>query len=278
MADDDIRSQQARRAAELALVRVAHHYGGKPEYVLLGGLVPALLCAAAPVPHAGTTDVDVQLNLEIAAGSANTARLEQALGNAEFVPDVERVWRWKLTDTDGPAAVVKFELLADLDDQPNHAIVRFDGCQELGAVNLRGTGYASRDVVVREMSVKDGGILRTVNINVTGLGGFLMAKAGAAHGRHKAKDWYDIAYVLLHNDSGGQTQAAAAVRNKFGAVAVGGPTRTWFVELESNFADDRAQGTAAYVNQLTVDEPGTDAAEAAAEARTAVRAFVQALT
>ena len=124
MADDDIRSQQARRAAELALVRVAHHYGGKPEYVLLGGLVPALLCAAAPVPHAGTTDVDVQLNLEIAAGSANTARLEQALGNAEFVPDVERVWRWKLTDTDGPAAVVKFELLADLDDQPNHAIVR----------------------------------------------------------------------------------------------------------------------------------------------------------
>lgn len=42
------RSAAARRAAELALVRVAHHYGGRPEFVLLGGLVPA---AARDMPH-----------------------------------------------------------------------------------------------------------------------------------------------------------------------------------------------------------------------------------
>lgn len=277
MAEDEQRSQRARRAAELALVRVAHHYGGKPEFVLLGGLVPALLCSGAPVPHAGTTDVDVQLDLEIAAGAANAVRLEQALGNAEFRPDSQRVWRWQLSDPRGPVAVVKFELLADLDTEPTGAIVRFDGCNELGAVNLRGTGYASRDVTERTLRAKDGGVLREVAINVTGLGGFLMAKAAAAHGRSKPKDWYDIAYVLLHNDAGGPARAGQAVASKFGAVAAEGVTRTWLLELAGNFADDYAQGTVAYVAQLSVDDPETDSATAAAEARTAVRQFVDAL-
>jgi hypothetical protein len=63
--DEPPRSQAARKAAELALVRVAHHYGGRPESVLLGGLVPALLCAGSARRHAGTTEVDVQVNLEI---------------------------------------------------------------------------------------------------------------------------------------------------------------------------------------------------------------------
>ena len=35
-------------------------------------------------------------------------------------------------------------------------------------------------------------------VNVTGLAGFLLAKTAAAYGRHKAKDYYDIAFVLLH--------------------------------------------------------------------------------
>jgi hypothetical protein len=41
--EDPPRSLAARAAAELALVRIANCYGGRPEFVLLGGLVPALL-------------------------------------------------------------------------------------------------------------------------------------------------------------------------------------------------------------------------------------------
>ena len=108
--------------------------------MLLGGLVPALLCAGSPRRHAGTTDVDVQVNLEIAGGAVHTARLEQALRNAEFEPDAERVWRWKLTDPSGHRATVKFELLADLDTEPEGATVVFSDCDHLGAANLRGTG------------------------------------------------------------------------------------------------------------------------------------------
>src|ERR1700761_6047152 len=72
--EDPPRSLAARAAAELALVRIANYYGGRPEFVLLGGLVPALLCARSGVRHAGTTDVDVQVDLEIAAGAVNAAR------------------------------------------------------------------------------------------------------------------------------------------------------------------------------------------------------------
>lgn len=167
--DEPPRSQAARAAAELALVRVAHHYGGRPEFVLLGGLVPALLCARAGTRHAGTTDIDVQVDLEISGGTAHAARLEQALRNAEFEPDTENIWRWRMNA--GSRPVVKFELLADLDDHRAGTIIRFAGCEDLGAVNLRGTGHASEDVEVRTLTAMDQGARRSIQVNVTGLAG-----------------------------------------------------------------------------------------------------------
>ena len=139
--DDPPRSQAARAAAELALVRVVHHYGGRPEFVLLGGLVPGLLCARSDARHAGTTDVDVQVDLEISSRAVNAARLEDALRAADFEPDAHNIWRWR--STGGPQAVIKFELLADLARQPSEAIIKFDGCRDLGAINLPGTGAAA---------------------------------------------------------------------------------------------------------------------------------------
>jgi len=62
MPDEPPRSRAARRAAEQALVRVVHHYGAKPEFVVLGGLVPELLCARSEHRHVGTNDVDVQVD------------------------------------------------------------------------------------------------------------------------------------------------------------------------------------------------------------------------
>jgi hypothetical protein len=108
MADDVPRSRSARIAAETALVRVAHHYGSRPEFVVLGGLVPDLLCSNSAFQHAGTTDVDVQVNLEIASGSVNARRLEVALRNSEFAPDVGMTWRWRAAGI-GANVVVKFE-------------------------------------------------------------------------------------------------------------------------------------------------------------------------
>lgn len=45
--DESPRTRTARAAAERALIRVVHHYGSRPEFVVLGGLVPALLCSGS---------------------------------------------------------------------------------------------------------------------------------------------------------------------------------------------------------------------------------------
>jgi hypothetical protein len=262
-----------RQAAELALVREAHQYGGRPGFVLLGGLVPALLCSQSESRHAGTTDVDVQLDLEIASGSVDARRLEEALRNAGFEPGGEYIWRWKLA---GTPTVIMFELLADLHDKPNEAIVEFAQCDQLGAVNLRGTGFAAQDIVIHKIGANDHGTLREAEINVTGLAGFLLAKMAAAKGRRKAKDWYDIAFVLLNNDQGSPVEAAGRVSEVFGEsvmVAI----RTMVLDLEANFVDAEAQGTIAYVNQITLDHPELDADVAAADAQLAVSAFTAAL-
>ena len=77
--DEPARSSEARAAAELALVRVVHHYGTKPGFVLLGGLVPALLCSDSAFRHAGTTDVDVQVDLEIAKGATQVGNFSEQI-------------------------------------------------------------------------------------------------------------------------------------------------------------------------------------------------------
>lgn len=259
-------------AAELALVRVVHYYGGRPEFVLLGGLVPALLCAQSNVRHAGTTDVDVQVDIEIINGGMNAFRLEQALRSADFEPDARNIWRWR--SAGGPQAVIKFELLADLPDVPTETVIKFDGCNDLGAVNLRGTGFAAQDIEVRAIAATEHGVRRKAEINVAGLAGFLLAKAAAARSRRKPKDWYDIAFVLLHNDYGDVGAAASRVRQIFGPVeSLAGS----LADLRANFDGRDAQGTRAYVDQITLDHPDTGAATAAADCQLAVQMFCDAL-
>lgn len=272
--DEPPRSLAARAAAELALVRVVHHYGGRPEFVLLGGLVPALLCANSGARHAGTTDADVQVDLEISSGAVHAARLEQALLNAEFVPDDQYAWRWKSIVADH-AAVGKFEFLADLDNQPAGATVRFARCKNLGAANLRGTGFAVKDSDVRLLTAYDHGVRRQAEVNVAGLAGFLLAKTAPAYGGRKPKDWYDIAFVLLHNDHGDAHAAAARVRHVFGTKITSAASQ--LTDLKANFAGSGTQGTLAYVDQITLDHPEADPATAAADSQLAVQAFCDSL-
>lgn len=276
MNDDDPRTRESRTAAECALVRVVHHYGERPEFVVLGGLVPDLLCSTTELEHTGTTDVDVQVNLEIAGGAVNGAKLERALRNAEFESEDGLIWRWS-TAVDQPSMVVTFELLADLDTAPNEARIEFDTAPALGAVNLRGSRFAAQDSQVRELTATVGEDVRQVEVKFAGLAGFLLAKNAAAYSRRKPKDWYDIAFVLLNNDAGGPIAAAQIVEDRFGDEIVGS-TETALRELAANFADHRAQGTRAYVNQMTSNYPDQDPERLGADAITAVDEFCSQLT
>lgn len=265
----------AREAAERALVHVVRHYGGRPEFVVLGGLVPELLCSRSEFQHAGTIDIDVQVDLEIACGAVNTARLEQALLAAGFAPENATVWRWIANGVFG-APVVKFELLADLDDRPAPAAtISFDACENLGAANLRGTGFAARDIEVHELNIRDSDVTHTAEVNVSGVAGFLLAKTAAAFSRRKAKDWYDIAFVLLHNDAGGPDAAVTRVERLFCDDSAA--LRTAFADLEANFENPADQGTRAYVDQMRTDHPDLDPQTLAADAIVAVGEFCRRL-
>ena len=80
-------------------------------------------------------------------------------------------------------------------------------------------------------------------------------------------------FVLLNNDHGDANAAAERVLEVFGPPT--GDIRTQVLDLQANFADSSAQGSAAYVEQLTVDHPEVDPDVAAADAQLAVAAFAQ---
>ena len=271
---DPIRSRRARHLAERALVRLVHAYGDIPECVLLGGLVPDLLCRTATWPHQGTTDVDVQVDLEIQGGSLNSERLERALTDCGFSPDPQRVWRWR--ENTEPGLVAKIEFLADLNDVADRTTVSFDGCEALGAVNLRGTGFAAKDWTLHLLTSTVDDRQATVQLRVATLPAYLLAKTHAAHGRNLPKDWYDIAYVLLHNDGGGPSEASQRVIDRFGQDLVGA-TDTAIGELVANFADANAQGSKAYATTMFGLYPDLDVDVLANDAVEAVDTFVTAL-
>ncbi len=70
LSTDLVRGPQARTLAERVLVSLVHGLGDRSSlFVVLGGLVPAMLSReqkAAP-PHLGTTDVDVLLSVHLAS-------------------------------------------------------------------------------------------------------------------------------------------------------------------------------------------------------------------
>ena len=167
-------------------------------------------------------------------------------------------------------------MLADLDTFRAGETLSFDGCKELGAVNLRGTGFASRDIEVTTMKAKIGGVLHEVEVNVTSVAGFLLAKTAAAFSRRKEKDWYDIAFVLLHNSGGGVEFAADKIIEKFGDELTGS-VRIAMDDLLSNFELRSCQGPRAYAEQMYADHPELDQQVLLADAVVAVTNFHQVL-
>jgi hypothetical protein len=168
--------------------------------------------------------------------------------------------------------VVKIEFLSDLDSVPSQTTVTFDGCDVLGAVNLRGTGFAARDWQLRPFTAAVDDRATTVEVRVATLSAYLLAKSHAAYGRGATKDWYDLAYVLLHNDEGGPAAAAAQVQEVFGDDLVG-QTATTLDELAANFVDADAQGSVAYAEKMTALHPDLDPDVVANDAVAGIAAF-----
>ncbi len=270
MTDEEERSAEARAVAERALTRLLS--GGAPTselLIVLGGLVPPTLTGdLRDVPaHLGTTDVDVLLVTQLTA-NRDLGPIERALETMEFAPEGDG-WRWR---GHVDSRLVKIEFLCDLDDQPAEAIVTPIGCSRLRAVNLRGTGNVEHDHREITLDGPDG----PVRVRIAALAGYLLSKAAAARTRGAEKDYYDLAYVLLHNHSGGPAAAAAAVNTSNLQPALAGMSST-FVELRERFRNDRAAGPRAYAQESRKVTPEADPALLAADAAAAINEFLDAL-
>jgi len=268
---NDERSAEAREIAERALGRLlAASAPTGEDLIVLGGLVPPTLARtdAPEVPaHLGTTDVDVLLVTHLTA-EHDLGRIEMALETMQFTPQADG-WRWSGRIED---RIVKIEFLCDLDDQPAEAIVQPVGCSRLRAVNLRGTGYVERDHHEYILHVPEGNL----RVQIAGLAGYLLSKSVAVRTRGADKDYYDLAYVLLHNDAGGPTEAATIVKASPVADALPGMSST-FLEIRERFRNDRAHGARAYAREARKVTPEDDAQLLAADAAAAVNEFLDTL-
>lgn len=269
---DEARSAETRARAERALVLLVHEINDEDvPLIVLGGLVPEVLTRdqQAVIPqHLGTTDVDVLLITHLEP-SNDLGAVERALTRLEFEP-VGEAWRWRGRVDGSP---VKIEFLCDLSDHPEGEVIRPAGCERLAAVNLRGTGYVARDWAWETLkAARANGEEVSVRVRFAGLEGYLLSKCVAVRTRGLEKDYYDLAYVLLHNRAGGPEEAAERLKSGELADALQG-LRSNFIEVRERYVRTSDIGPTSYAEQALQVDPELDAAVLRADAVDAVDRF-----
>ncbi len=275
---EEPRSRTARARAETALVRLLHELReDEPFLIVLGGLVPDVLTrnlTGAVPEHLGTTDVDVLLITHVEP-DRDLGAVEQALERLDFDPDPNQDgWRWRGLIDDSPVLI---EFLCDLPDYREGESIRPNGCRKLAAANLRGTGFVARDFEWEHLDGRlDDDTPVRVRVRFAGLAGYLLSKCVAVRSRAAPKDYYDLAYVLQHNQAGGPEQAARLLRTGDLADALS-PLRSTFREVRERYRGPSDAGPRAYAEAAAQVNPATDEAELRADAVDVVHRFFDAM-
>lgn len=273
---EEERSAAARARAEQALVWVLDGLDSEEtKMIVLGGLVPDVLSGGSNIvstPHLGTTDVDILLVAHVEEGT-DLAPLEQSLRSLEFHPR-EGGWRW-VGSVEG--RLVKIEFLCDLGDRIAEEAVPCNGCDVMKAMNLRGTRFVAMDWSWRNLSAPSpSGETLTVRARFAGLEGYLLSKCFAVRHRGLAKDYYDLAYVLIHNQAGGPRQAAELLRaGKLSDKLT--DLSSLFEEIDARFSSSSTYAAASYASQMLLVDPELEENILRTNATVAVREFLEAL-
>lgn len=204
-------NQDVTRACEQLLVTLIRNLGPWRDSVfLVGGLTPRYLVEDRPpaVPaHAGTSDVDIVVEMQLLAETSAYRTLEDNIRNiglerGENDKGDKLSWRWqkKLADN----TVVILEFLTDAGDAEGPAL------QELpskGAVTALGIPHAAMvfdHYETRRITADllDGGGMTTVDVRHADIVSFICLKAFAYEHRNEPKDAHDLCYCLEHYKNG----------------------------------------------------------------------------
>ncbi|CAN5334396.1 hypothetical protein BH11PSE9_BH11PSE9_22530 [soil metagenome] len=199
-------SADATVACERALVTLLGAFGSlKTTLRLVGGLVPRYLTPEAPpdVPaHAGTSDVDVVLNLQVIAegeGYASLADQLKARGFERYVNENGKAtaWRWKRIVDEHTYVLVEF--LRDAGTEPPGKAVSVDG-ERVSAMAIEHAGIVHDWFEQREIGAEllDEGGFSTETIRFADVPAFILLKALAFDHRLENKDAADLIHVMRY--------------------------------------------------------------------------------
>jgi len=269
---------------EQVIVTLLHRMDAwKNNLFLIGGLAPRYLFPRSH--HAGTTDVDLVLSLDLLASAEAYAALERNLAGIGFewikVGEKPVHWRWRKEVTSTVTLLV--DLLCDTEDAAPGFYVNRSGERHLAAINVWGANLAAQDFIDYEITADlvDEARTATETLRVAGLATFLVLKARAFVDRAEEKDAYDLVYCLIQE---GPEQAAM----KYRALRAQASDSSLFEHAESilrkDFASDeqtegyRKNGAVAYARFLTAPGSPNAGIRRQREASGVVEAFLMALS
>jgi hypothetical protein len=185
----------------------------KAGIYLTGGLVPRYLIlrraddAQVPPPHAGTTDVDLILDLDVLASIDAYRRLEQNLGALGFVRgtnDEGQAQHFSWRKPVGGGVTVVVDLLCDADPSQGGHVAALPGERRLSALKIPGARLVPRDHITVEITAAllDERGIATEAVRVANVVPFVVLKALAYEDRFEEKDAYDLVYCLMHYGRG----------------------------------------------------------------------------
>ena len=204
--DEDLKSsvdysEGQKKAAHRVLVELVNIFREyEDEIRIVGGWVPDLMFPGEG--HIGSVDVDVLINhmtLED-EGYQNMSRILQKNGYREHP---EKYFSFiKMVNVDGISYDVDVDILAGMygGTQPKK---RSQHVQGLKALKATGGNFAF-DFPAQKISVeakRPDGAVDVASVNVVGVVPYIIMKT-AAMGRGKAKDAYDIYFIITHYRGG----------------------------------------------------------------------------
>jgi len=243
-------SDQLTLDCERMLVTLLRGLGPWRDAVfLIGGLTPRYLVRARPpeVPvHAGTTDVDLVIDLQILAYTEAYATLEENLARrgferAENTRGVKVSWRWKTRTEHGATMVV--ELLTDAPELKGGRVQELPIRGTISALNIPHSSivFDMHEEIEIQAELLGGGGVATETIRHANLVSFTCLKAFAYHDRFERKDAHDLVYCLENAEGGMEAVAAQFIAARGGKHAA--VVESALQVLRSRFAsEERVEG------------------------------------
>jgi hypothetical protein len=189
---------------------------------LVGGLTPRYLIPQQPPavpPHAGTTDVDIVIDLQILTDTKAYESLEANLKRLGFAraenDDGTKVsWRWQTKTEHGAQLILEF-----LADDPVIGGGRVQALPTQGNISALNIPHSSmvfdlyEETEIRTELLDAKGIA-AVTVKHADIVSFTCLKAFAYEDRHEPKDAHDLVYCIA-NKSGGMDAVVQAFRKQW---------------------------------------------------------------